>query len=222
MSREYTRRLSTLGSIPTHGPIIFYDNFDNLLNWYKTAGVGDSIFELDPSISFSSNQSLFLKTRTTDAAQSDGIAANSWIYLTPSLRLNQSVFIRSTDFTKMLHLTIAFHHYDYTNVHRPGIRFTPATPSWQYADTGENYQDIPNSAYKLSANCWHRIQLIADLKIGKYISLIVNTIQFDLSPYDFQVVATPTPAYLWSQIGFLTAGAAPGDLNISGLLLYEL
>ncbi|GAI99933.1 unnamed protein product, partial [marine sediment metagenome] len=75
MSKEYTRSHTIYGNVALAGQIMDHDDFESLLKWVKFEGEGDSIFELDPTLAKHGNQSLYIKTRTTDAAIGDEIGA---------------------------------------------------------------------------------------------------------------------------------------------------
>ncbi len=223
MSKEYTRLIAVLGNVPSHGPYLYFDDFEHLLKWTKFAGEGDSIFELDPTVAYSQNQCLYIKSRTTNAAEDDVIGAHIYTYLSPSLKLNQSIHFKCPDFTKTKTIIFYFIHYDGTYAHSAAVQFLPNTPKWQYRDINGDFQDIPLSAYSLHYNAWHRLQLEVNHNTHKYVSMTINHLHFDL--FDLNYLLNPddsTPTCFYSIINFSTIGAAPGELRIDDFLLHEL
>ncbi len=222
MSREYTRRISTLGSVPTHGPFTAFDDFESILKWVQNVGTGDSIFELDPTIANSGNQSLHLKTRTTAAAEDDLIGAIMYTHMLPSKKLNQSILFRSPDFTKIKEIKFFFDFYNIPLRHFAQIIFLPNTAKFQYADHENIPQDIPDSDIKPYPDAWHRIQLLADLNINKYIALIFDAHYFDLSHLKLFTDSHLLNTYFLTYINIATIGAAPCELYLDDFLLHEL
>lgn len=222
MSQEYTRRISTLGNVPSHGPFIFFDDFESTLKWSKYEGEGDSIFELDPTISYSKNQSLHLKTRTENAAESDIIGAKILLYMSPSKKLNQAIHFKSPDFTKLSHLQFWFTLFDGSHQHYATLQLRPADPKWQYRTDEVFMEDIPDSAFLPLDDAWHRLQLQADLNTNKYISMIFDNHLFDLSGLSYYHTTSDILTHFDITIEIHTAGASPCELHIDDFLLHEL
>jgi len=222
MSREYTRLISVLGTTPSHGPFIYHDDFEHLLKWTKYAGVGDAIYELDPTIAYSKNQSLYLKTRTTGAAEDDQIGTLMYLYMTPPKKLNYAFHFRSPDFTKIKKIRFYFILLDGVNRHYPTIIFYPNTPQWQYHDSADAPQNIANAIYPLQNLAWHRVQLLADLNSDKYIALKIDSRYYDLSAFSLYHPTAGTPMHLYVHIDMYTIGASPCEMHIDDFLIHEL
>ena len=222
MSREYTRRIATLGNVPTHGPFIYFDDFENLLQWTKHEGVGDSIFELDPTIAYSKNQSLLIETRTTNAAIGDRIGARRDLYMLPSKKLNASIHFFLPNTIKITSLDFYFSYDDYAGERRPEILFLPNTPIWQYVDAAGNPQNITGSAHPLALSTWHRVQLLADCNINKFIALIIDDKYFDLSAFTFFSNEVPNPLALQMIFAIKTSTASPCRAYLDDALIHEL
>ncbi|MBA7609566.1 hypothetical protein ES703_16757 [subsurface metagenome] len=222
MSKEYTRRIAILGNVPSHGPFVYFDNFEQLLKWTQYEGIGDAIFELDPTTAYSGNQSLYLKTRTTGATTNDKIGAEILLYMTPSRKLNQAIHFRSPDFTKIKRILFWFTLFDGSNQHYATVQFLPNDPLWQYRDFETAMQDIPDSAYNLLVNAWHRLQLQADLNTHNYISMIVDNHHHNLSTLGYYFGAEDTLTHFKIRIELHTIGSDPCELYIDDFLLHEL
>ena len=221
MSKEYTRRFSSIGNIPSHGPFIFFDDFEDLLKWTKYEGTGDSIFELDPTVAYSKNQSLYMKTRTTGAAVDDIIGAIIETYMLPTLELNASIHFQYPNITKVKRIAFLFTFYDGTRKHIPEIHFFPNTPIWQYKGLDGDMHNIPDSAYSLRHGVFHRIQLLSNLNTDKYIALIIDNHYHNLSAYDIYNSPFAQFIYINLLISVTTFDTSPAELYIDDFLLYE-
>ena len=222
MSREYTRRISVVGNVPSHGPFIFFDNFEDLLKWTKYDGPGDSIYELDPTIAYSGNQSLYIKSRTTGAAEDDIIGTRIQLHMTSPKKLNQAMHFRSPAWEKIKKLQFYHTLDDALTLHTPTIQYLPNVPKWQYFDTNNVAQDIPGATYRLLGNAWHRLQLLADLNSDKYISMMIDSRYYDLSAFSLFTDTPGTGMYLDVIINTFTMGAEPSELYIDDFLIHEL
>ncbi len=222
MSKEYTRQITALGITPNHGPILYQDDFEHTLNWVKSGGVGDAFLELDPSLAFSGNQSLHLKTRTTDPAENDNIAADLLTYISPSKKLSHAFFFRSPSFDAIKQILFSAGYYDGTDIHDYSIQFNPPTPIWQYRDSGGILQDIPSSALIPRISAWHRFLLNINLNTEKYISFSFDNHFFDLSDLSYHVDTSVTLTHHKTQIKIWAEGAAPADLSVDDFITHEL
>ncbi len=222
MSKEYTRFMSILGSVPAHGPLIYFDDFENLLKWSKYSGEGDSIFELDPTVAYSKNQSLHMKTRTTDATTGDSIGARGYFYMSPSKKLEQAIRLKSPDWDKIGSLSFYFNFQDGAHFHYCSLLYRPDLPIWKYRHFDKLDYEIPNSDLTPLALAWHHLSLKANFNTNKYISMAFDNHLFDLSaqPYDYYTSTTPINFNI--AIIMLTAGDSPAELYIDDFLLREL
>lgn len=222
MGKEYTRQITALGITPNHGPILYQDNFEDVLKWEKVGGVGDSFLELDPSLAFSGNQSLHLKTRTTSPAENDNIAADLYTYISPSKKLSHIFYFSSPAFAAMKQLLTVFSYFDGTNIHDYGIQLNPQTPIWQYRNSGGSLTDIPSSGVLPYNNTWHRFLINVNLNTKKYISLSFDNHFFDLSALSYHTDTDETLTHHKTKIKIWAQGAVPADLSLDDFLIHEL
>lgn len=222
MGKEYTRSMSILGSLPVAGQVIFYDNFESLLKWTKTAGEGDSIFELDPSLSQQESQSLHLKTRTTSADIGDEIVAGRNMHLLPSKVLSFACLFHFSANERIEHIQFLFKWHDGSNRHSALIRYRPDNPDWAYQNTTPEFVSIPNSDVLLEALTWHLIVLRINFDTDKYLSLQINNLLFDLSAFPLFTDALATTSYLLKRISIQTSTAFPAALHLDEIIIHEL
>ncbi len=222
MGKEYTRQATILGQIPIAGQIITYDNFEGLLHWLKYLGPGDSIFELDPSLARTGNQSLYFKSRTTSAAENDLIGGVRNFYLLPSKRMIITSSFYITNATPIKYIAFLFYWYDGAKIHTARVHYNPNTPSWEYYDSAGDPIVIPALAINFAFHTWHTVSLHANFHADKYISLVVDHISVDLSDLSLQVNTSTSYSTLATHIFLCTAGAAPASLNIDECIIHEL
>lgn len=175
MSKEYTRRQALIGLAPIGGPVVLYDDFSGTLKWTKTDGAGDSIFELDPGVAYVGDQSLYIKPRTTAAAENDAISATRYVPLTPSLKLTMTCFIRpSANGTTMKYFSLGFLR-TIPNVQWKGsVRYDAPNDIFQYQDIAEAWQDITGSDLLYTQDKFHRFSMSLDFLNNEYLSFSFN------------------------------------------------
>ena len=222
MSKEYTRSVNILGQIPITGQIVIYDDFENILHWTKYLGAGDDIFELDPTVAKQGSQSLYFKSRTTDAAEDDFIGAYRSIYLLPSKVMSFLGNFRYPSFLAIKYIAFMFQWFSGTHLHTARVNYNPNVPSWDYNNSAGAPIVIPGFDTKLSTDTWHSIILRANFAIGNYLSLQVNHMTADLSGLAFQVAENTANSFLTKTIFLATAGAAPATLYLDEIIIHEL
>ncbi|GAI81611.1 unnamed protein product, partial [marine sediment metagenome] len=139
-------------------------------------GVGDSIFELDPTVAYAGNQSLHMKTRTTEAAQFDTIGARGYFYLSDTKKLDMSVHLKSPDWAKIHLLSFYFNFFDATHSHYVALDYRHDLPIWKYRALDGLMYDITDSDFTPLALAWHRLRLQADLNTNKYVAMIFDNL----------------------------------------------
>ncbi len=222
MGKEYTRPVTVLGNIPVSGQVIFQDDFEGLLQWVQEAGDGDSIFELDPSLAFSGNQSLHMKTRTVDAAPRDVIRAIRLIHCLPSKFITLACRFYIPIFGVTDHSYIRLQFYDGANVRTAQIFFYPQTPEWKFLNSGETETIIPDSDIPLSAYVWHYAILRINFNTGYYTSLQVDHLHFDLSAQALFTDPNTVISHLNVATAIITDGIDPTSINIDSITISEI
>ena len=222
MSKEYTRSMSILGSLPVAGQIVLFDDFESILNWTKTEGEGDSIHELDPSLSKHGNQCLHLKTRTTGADTGDIIGTKRILHLLPSKVMSFSIAFRTPNHVRIDTILFLFKWKDGSQDYNAQIRFKPNVPSWEYYDSAGQYTLFTGLDEKPAIDTWHFINLKVNFATHHYLSLQYDHLLADLSALavNLGAGATDTSSSAWIQ--FQTAGANPAELYLDDALIHEL
>ncbi|GAH66956.1 unnamed protein product, partial [marine sediment metagenome] len=218
MSKEYVRSTLILGHLPIAGSVVLVDGFENLLKWTKKAGAGDSIFELDPTIAKIGNQSLHMKTRTTDAAENDQIGALWSGHLLPSKVLTFIFSFYYPAYLPIDNILLEMIHNDGTNDHGPQLQYNPNVPSLTYRNTTPAHIEIPDLALTFDEDCWHTIQMKVNYNTGKYISIQVDHVFVDLSGLSYYQVENPLPVHSDYNIYIQASDSPPCEINIDEIL----
>lgn len=175
MGKEYTRVFTIAGHPALSPGIICLDDMDQLLKWAQYSGPGDSIFELDPSVSYTGNNSLHLKSRTTTATDGDQIGADRHLHYPSSQKVTYNFLFRPNNpsFTEFISFDCSF--FDGVDKHWADIRFYPNVPNWQYLNSGGTYTIIPNSAFKIHTDAWGLFSMTIDFTTKEYVNAIINS-----------------------------------------------
>ncbi len=221
MSKEYTRSLTILGSIPIAGSVLFHDDFESLLNWTQAQGAGDSIFELDPSLAFNGKQSLRMKTRTTDSAEGDPISAIHYFRLGPTKTISATVIFNIASNTPIEQFVLSLIFYDGTNKHWGAVYYRPGVPDFAYRIDATTYSTITGSETLLLCPGWHSLTLNIDFNALLYHSMIIDHLPFDLSSVTIFSDTNPTDSHLFTSIGIETDSANPAEINIDDVIYTE-
>ncbi len=219
MGREYTRDITVFGDSPITGEVFLHDSFEDILRWSFSADGSDYIGELDPNFAFLGGQSLYLKTRTADAAIGDHVTAILNSFIGPS-RHSLSTFVFYYELTGDIHdLIHELHFDDGATLLSAGVKYDDSASAWFYKGDYGVYSAIPGSSVVIKAGQWFRLKLKVDFLTGYYHSLQINDILYDLS--DLPVYSHVTVGYLkfhqWLRLE--TESAAPTKAHFDDYLI---
>lgn len=221
MSREYTRNISIIGAAETPTDLLYADHFDGLLKWDIVAGIGDSIFEIDPTIALRGSQSLYMKTRTTDAAIGDAIGASINLFMIPSQKVQMFFHFRLPSVTTPDNLIFIIERHDGTSVHRAHIAFFPNDPIFKYLNSAGTLTPIPDSAIALTIDTWHRLTVHLDFLNDLYVTSHINDRLLDISSLSLHVPANAPQLLTQIQMKITTIGAAPTEAYCDNISIIE-
>jgi hypothetical protein len=223
MSKEYTRNVYLLGHIPIAGPIVYHDIFDTPLQWTEVGTGGDTIFELDPSISLIGSQSLHMKTRTASAAKDDFILAEKKLFILPSKILSMMGHFYLPSLTTFSMLLFKFEWHFALKVYEVRVAYRPAIhDAWSFYNSAQEYENITGSTAQLIAAGWHRFILKANLISGYYSSLQIDHETFDLSEQAISYPISSEKDHLLIHMMLETVDAAPAEVYLDAITIFEL
>ena len=198
---EHAARLLSPVMFNRSGTVFYIDDFERTeLLWTKTGDVGGDVV-ISTASAYTGYKSC--KISTADAANKYEKIYKRFFFPT-----NQQIGL---SFTFQLenspdYILSTIEAGDETNAYKAEIKIDRKNKKLQYLDSDGNYQDIVTGL--TIAEDWfffHFFKLIIDLKTGKYIKLIFDSAEYDLSSYflrawdlEDEVVMIPT-IYLMSR-----------------------
>ncbi len=223
MSKEYTRALTVFGSVPFAGSIIFHDDFEGILRWISSGTGADPLIELDPSTSFHRNQSLYLRTRITDPAANDDVAAVFYSHLLPSKTLTCTLHFHLRDLLPLKTFELILHYFDGTDKYTAAVRWIKDPAAWEYLDSEGAHPDLNIPEPTLHPLAWHILTLRVNFFTLQYIDFKINNQLINMDSIALcPTLEDTTPVTLATQISLITAADAPASANIDELILHEL
>jgi len=192
---EHAARLLSPVMFNRSGTVFFIDDFERTeLLWTKTGDVGgDAVI---------STASAYTGYRSCKISTADGANKYEKIYKRFFYPTDQKIAL---SFTFQLenspdYILATIEAGDETNAYKAEIKIDRLNQKLQYLDSDGNYQDIVTNL-QISEDWFffHFFKLIIDLKTGKYIKLIFDSAEYDLSNYSLrawdmedEVVMIPT------------------------------
>jgi len=222
MGEEYIRRVMVLGEVPSLGPVIVFDDIEDLLKWAKGEGVGDSVFEKDITYAYNGSACLHMKTRTTDAAALDQIDAHRFVAERPGRRYRYEIFWRFPDRAKTLEVWFDSEIVGAGNIYRAGVQYLPNANVWAYQDAGGTFVQVPGSAQKLEPLGWHRLTFEFDLSKEKYIKMVSDGLEIDMKDLALYSVSSDLGHYMKVFVRLVTSGAAAAEMYFDDVLVMEI
>jgi len=213
MGEEYIRRIMVLGSVPSLGPVILFDDIEGLLKWVASGTGTGYVVEKLTTAAYNGSACLHVKTRTVGASADDIVVATRSFFRRPGLRYRvESLFeILVNSNCKLCDFEVYL--YDGTARHAPGVRYDVVNQKWQYRTGIATYTDVPGGSQNLEGADWHRVlfefdeargvltRLICDglelsgLNLGYYRSSAVGGVYCLLNLSIGSVSTTPPEAY---------------------------
>ncbi len=130
------------------------------------------------------------------------------------------------DWLKAILISISV--YDGTNEKLGYAKYLTNTGvlKWQYFNSDGNWADIPSGTQYLFLDAgtvqpfWHNMKLIIDFTENKYVKLICNNVEFDLSEFALDVNADAvTEPKVEVRISVQTAIAGARELRVDGVIV---
>lgn len=221
MAVEYVRQTSGLGQLPVSSGIIYHNDFDDLIALSEGGTGGDTVFELDPSLSFSGASSLLLSTRATGAAANDFIQGIFNTPLPPSGLVSFALRYRSGSFATMQKVLFEQNNYDGDSRFKAQIYFDPQNDLLRYLDEDNVPQIIPGFTHPLTEDMWHFFRLTCDFARNEYVSLEFDELLFDMSGIPMLEDVVSAAVRLQSFYQVQTSGATAVSSNIDEFTIIE-
>jgi len=221
MGKEYISPVTVLGSLPIAGQIIFFDNFEDLLHLTVTANAGNFIGEIDPTLAFMGNQSLYISSRTTAAAEDDYVQALINCHLQPSKKISISTRFNVPSLVKIKYLQLIANLYDGANIHTARIQLDSTNNIWQRNTDADADTNITGSDIALFIGGWHHLSMIVDFNNDTFQHFVCDYLSLNLANVSFYSTANAGPARLAIATKLVTAGASPAIANLDQFIILE-
>ena len=198
-------------SFDGRGEVIWADNFEDNINKWQVTGTGSG----------------YSATLSTDTCRNKAKS----VKLVPGNLTGNKVAI-ARGLPRPIATTIGFEFsfakaaspnplemhiglFDGTNLHEAAFRYYDPTSTIQYKDSAGSWQDIATDVDLGSSKyLWNGLKLVADFDTNKYVRLIFNNRQFDLSLYALYESADSSQPYL--DIGVDYTAASNSALAVYG------
>lgn len=177
MGKEYTRAISVSGSLPISGQVLYHNDFENHVDLVEAGSGGDTIFELDPNLSFSGAQSLHLSTRVTGITGDDFNSATLLTPLPVSKQPTLDFRFRSDDFNKMDFFVFSMIMYDGVSLVEAGLKWSQATNELGIIGAGGVIVPLVTLGAVPKSDMFHHFQLSFDMVAKRYFSVTFDGIQ---------------------------------------------
>lgn len=222
MGEEYIRRIMVLGSVPYLGPILCSDDMEDLLKWTEAGTGGNTVFEKNTSVAYNGSASLHMKTRSISAAEGDDISGYRSLYQRPGKRYRFECFFRPDAAAQSGYVYVKVKIYDGSTYHNLGIRWDEVNGAWEYIDGQGQWTAISGGSQSLTADQFHRVLFEWDQNTGKYIRMICDGLEIDLSDLSYYQSASANAQTLRLDVGMLAGASPPGELYVDDVLVLEI
>jgi hypothetical protein len=221
MGLEYTRQLMILGQVPSFGPVILWDDFESLFKW-AGAGEGAEVCEKLSTDAYNGTACLHMETRTVGAAANDKVTATRKVHQRPGKRYRVEFLFKITVRANCLNFGVEFKINDGVDAHYIGLRYAGSLDKWEYQNEGATYSDVPGGGMALANAGWHRVSLDFDEHSKKYINMVCDGIEIDLTGILYGTVVDGDPVGANCQLKGESVAATPPVMYVDDFLFMEI
>lgn len=222
MGKEYIRQIMILGSVPSLGPVMLFDDMEDLFKWVETGTAGDTVFEKIATVAYNGSASLHMKSRTTFAAALDTITGSRLLFQRPGKRNRLELLFRIEVNADCKWLSLGCSTKDGTNLNIARLRYDVANTKWLYLNSASGYTDVPGGSQGLLQAGWHRVLLEWDEANAKYKRMVCDALEVDMSAIAIPQSADATPQNMQVNITLTTIGAAATEGYFDDVLVLEI
>lgn len=201
---ELAARLGSIVTFDRRGNVVWLDDFESGIGKWEPYFVGTgaalaSTSEAARNGAFSAE--LTKGTDTSDHTQ----MGHTWYYPTVSKVGFEVSFTSNGNLTYIIFRQQLF---DGTNRHWAELRYDHITNKLQYLDKNEAYQDLAtNLVLTVGYYAFHTIKIVIDIATRKYVRVILDNVEYDMSTIDYRVTA-PFAILSWVQVVKIDEGIA--------------
>jgi len=221
MGKEYLQKSLVLGALPITDTVIFFDDFEGVLDWLKDGTGTDYVVKRTTARKDTGSFSLYLQTKATTPAAGDYVKAYKESYFTPAKRYIYQAMFRLPSVADLDKVEFTHHYRDGSNRHTISIIYLGPEVKWQYYDTTGTYADIPGGTQVLAGGKWYRLTLTVNLLIGEYEELVVGSTRIDMSGVRYYKIPDSTAEHLSIELAIANEGATQIDCYFDNIIIRE-
>lgn len=186
---ELAARLSSIDRFDRRGNVLWMDGFEDGFNkWGVTLSGSGAAATVTAQYAKSGINSLYIVGGST------GYRYVDLAHYEPYVQLSKMGFEIGWSYASDVeHLDFFIYVYDGTTAHQGIITYYPAAFTWYYIDSSYNLQSfLTNFEHRLIKSLFNVTKLVIDPVTDKYVRVIINNQEVDLSAYDLYTIADNT------------------------------
>jgi hypothetical protein len=222
MGQEYLRRIMVLGSVPSLGPVMLFDDIEDLFKWTGAGTGADFVVEKSATVAYNGSASLHVKTRATAPAANDVVNAYRDLFQRPGKRYSVECLFRFEVEASTKYVTWYFTVWDGATKHEISVRYDVVNQIWQYMDSAGSYQDITGSDQRLNNVAWHRMSFEVDEVKKEYRKLVSDSGEFSLADLSYKSAANTDPIRMRALVEVTANSADKPDAYFDDFLVMEI
>lgn len=222
MGEEFIRRIMVLGSVPSLGPVMLFDNLEDLFKWSAGGTGADYVVEKSTTVAYNGSACLHMKTRATGAAAGDVVNSFRDLFQRPGKRYRLEFLMRFEVEAATRYLTWYGTIWDGATKHEISVRHDVVNMLWQYLGSDGSYHNISGSSQRLNNIAWHRVCLSFDEYSKTYVSLISDGLVMSLDGVAYLSSANTDPVRFRSLVEETANSSARPDCYFDDFLVMEI
>lgn len=222
MGEEYLRQVLIMGLVPVLGPVVVYDDMEDLLKWTKGGTGGDDSLALDAALAYNDNKSLQLKTRATAGVEDDFVTATRSVIQRPGERYAVELLWRFDVTARLKGFSVEMVLYDGVEYHRCGVKYDMDNGIWMYSDGLTSWANIIGSDQAAAASAWHRLRFEFDKSRAKMITIVADGLEIDLTEYTYFSATSSTSSEAQLIIRVTAKTTTEPSVNIDDVMVLEV
>jgi hypothetical protein len=213
---ELAARLGSINTFDRRGDVIFMDDFEaSTLKWdSSTSGAGASVARTS---TFANGGTYALQLITGDA---NGNSATMQRYFPLHAKQRIGVEAGISNSADLSYIGIVLRWYDGTNYHNSNFQYEVSTGSLQVTDhTGAMTTIASGITIEPVSHLFHHIKLVVDFNSDKYVRLMIDGVEYDISHVGARTVASASGPYGYLQIAAVNGAAGNRGIIVDDVII---
>lgn len=215
---ELAARLGSIDNYDRRGNVIFMEDFeDNINRWFKFPIVGASSIAVSTERSRTGASSMKMTHSATDA---ETLYANNFLPIPVSGRFGLELsWTRGSNIDE---LQISIKKYDGTKRYDGIVKVDFANSRVRIYVAGGNWTDVVTSkTFYTMEYCFHTLKLVIDTATNKYVRLLLNNTEYDISASTVYSTTDTTGEHFRLQVQTLNGSAAANYTFIDDIVFTQ-